>query len=252
MSDTPETPTPAPEPPRKKTIVFCLPGRSFSNRFLLSWTQTLHDLWNSGKYTVLISNQYSSCVHFARAKCLGASVMRGPNQLPFDGQIPYDVAIWIDSDIVFTSEQVIDLIESTTIHSVVSGIYRMEDMKSFCAVESWDTQYYVKNGGCFQFLTEEKINEYKSATGLNYMPCAYAGLGFCAFRYGVLEDSRLKYPWFHSDVQVIKTNDPNVPELHDMASEDVALFRKLIDTGIIPHVMVRLDMRVGHEKSVVL
>jgi len=182
----------------------------------------------------------------------GCSVMRGPDQLPFNGALKYDCIISIDSDIVFTSEQVIDLIESSKIHSVVSGIYRMEDMKSFCAVESWDTQYYVKNGGCFQFLTEEKINEYKSATGLNYMPCAYAGLGFCAFRYGVLEDSRLKYPWFHSDVQVIKTDDPNVPELHDMASEDVALFRKLIDTGIIPHVMVRLDMRVGHEKSVVL
>lgn len=239
--------------PRKKTIVFCLPGREFSNRFLLSWTQTLHDLWESGRYNILVSCQYSSCVHFARAKCFGADVMRGPNQKPFNGQIPYDVLVTIDSDIVFNSRQIVALIESAAdVHPVVSGLYGMEDGASLCAVENWDTAYYLKNGGTFQFLTPERVKEYTETTKMEYMPCAYAGLGFCAFRYGVLEDPRLKYPWFYTDKQVISTGNADVPEVVDMASEDVALFRNLVQSGVIPHVMVRCDLRVGHEKKVIL
>ena len=63
--------------PAKKTVVFCVPGRTFSNNFLQSWTETLSDLLKSGHFNVLLSNEYSSCVHIARAKCLGLSVDRG-------------------------------------------------------------------------------------------------------------------------------------------------------------------------------
>lgn len=243
----------APAPPAKKTVVFCLPGNSFSNRFLISWTQTLHDLWESGKYNVLVSNQYSSCVHFSRAKCLGAAVTRGPRQVPFGGQVPYDVLVWIDSDIVFTAKDVIVLIESALQHHpVVSGLYMMEDGQNFCAVENWDTAYYIQNGGCFEFLKPERVKAYTETAGTVYMPCAYAGLGFCAMRYGVMEDPRLNYPWFYTDKQVIQTGQADIPEYHDLASEDVSLFRNLTEKGVIPAVMVRCDLRVGHEKKVVL
>lgn len=255
--DAPAAPAPAPDAaPRKKTVVFCLPGREFSNRFLVSWTQTMHDLWESGRYNVLVSSQYSSCVHFSRAKCLGASVMRGERQLPFNGQIPYDVLVWLDSDIVFRPQDVVALIEATDVHPVVSGAYMMEDGAHLCCVERWDTDYYKAHGGCFQFVTPERVAEYAETTGMTFMPVCYAGLGFCAFRHGVLEDPRLKYPWFYGPIQRIATGsdgrDGAPAELVDMMSEDVALFRNLTDAGIVDAVMLHTRIRVGHEKKLVL
>ena len=95
----------------KKTVVFCVPGRTFSNNFLQSWTETLHELVTSGRFNVLLSNHYSSCVHIARARCLGLSVERGPSQKPWNGEVAYDVLVWIDSDMVFRSRDVLDLIQ---------------------------------------------------------------------------------------------------------------------------------------------
>ena len=44
-------------------------------------------------------------VNFARCKCLGANVLRGPDQIPWDGKLNYDYQLWIDSDIVFSTEK---------------------------------------------------------------------------------------------------------------------------------------------------
>ena len=46
-------------------------------------------------------------VNFARCKCLGANVLRGPDQIPWDGKLNYDYQLWIDSDIVFNTESFI-------------------------------------------------------------------------------------------------------------------------------------------------
>jgi len=82
------------------------------------------------------------------------------------------------------------------------------------------------------------------------MPCAYAGLGFCAFRHGVFEDERLTYPWFYTNTQVIKTGREEVPEYHDLASEDVSLFRNLTEKGVIPAVMVKMRSPRGSRKEI--
>ena len=55
--------------------------------------------------SIQISQDYSSMVNFARCKCLGANVLRGPDQVPWDGKLAYDYQLWIDSDIVFNSEK---------------------------------------------------------------------------------------------------------------------------------------------------
>ena len=44
-------------------------------------------------------------MNFARCKCLGANVLRGPDQIPWDGKLNYDYQLWIDSDIVFSTEK---------------------------------------------------------------------------------------------------------------------------------------------------
>ena len=83
-----------------KTVVFCLPGRGVSYTFLKSFVSLCFDLVQSGA-SIQISQDYSSMVNFARCKCLGANVLRGPDQLPWDGKLNYDYQLWIDSDIVF-------------------------------------------------------------------------------------------------------------------------------------------------------
>jgi hypothetical protein len=237
--------------PAKKTIVFCVPGRTFSNNFLMSWTETLHDLVKSGHFNVLLSNQYSSCVHIARGKCLGLSVDRGPVQKPWNGTVPYDVLVWIDSDMVFRSRDVLDLIQATERYPVVSGLYLMEGGQHFCAVEKFDTEYFLRHGN-YEALTETRISEWVQQTGNPYLPCAFTGLGFCAFRHGILEDPRLKYPYFYSPVQTIKTGRADVPEYRDFSSEDASLFHNLTEAGLISCIMVKTDLRVGHEKSTIL
>ena len=55
--------------------------------------------------SIQISQDYSSMVNFARCKVLGANVLRGPNQIPWDGKLKYDYQLWIDSDIVFDTNK---------------------------------------------------------------------------------------------------------------------------------------------------
>ena len=66
-----------------KAIVFCMPGRGCSFQFLKSFVQLCFDLVQHGA-SIQISQDYSSMVNFARCKCLGANVLRGPDQVPWD------------------------------------------------------------------------------------------------------------------------------------------------------------------------
>ncbi len=85
-----------------KSIVFCLPGRNVSYIFLKNFVSLCFELVQNGA-SIQISQDYSSMVNFARCKCLGANVLRGPDQLPWDGKLKYDYQLWIDSDIVFNN-----------------------------------------------------------------------------------------------------------------------------------------------------
>lgn len=241
----------APPPPvkPKKTVVFCLPGRTFSNRFLTCWSNSLSALIKSENYNVLLSNEYSSFVAFARAKCLGADVLRGPDQKPFDGKVNYDVIVWIDSDMVWTSNQLVELIETAaSVHPVVSGIYKMEDQVHFATVPAWDDDYYAQHGS-YMFLTQELIDRFRNETGSHVMTCAYTGMGFMALRKGVLEN--MKYPWFCRNLHEIQSTNSTRPSIVEGCSEDVAFCRGVKEQAGID-ILVNLNLRVGHEKAVVL
>ena len=106
-------------------IVFCLPGKDYSREFLLSWSDLIMQAGAKG-HNIMISQQYSSVVHFARAKCMGGDALKGPDQKPFQGAVDYDVMMWIDSDMVFKPEDFFKLLESP--HDVTAGLYMMENM----------------------------------------------------------------------------------------------------------------------------
>lgn len=221
-------------------IIIALPGREFSGSFLVHWTETVMHLMRLG-HEIRMVNEYSSFVPFSRMKTLGLDVLRGATQLPFGGQVEYDVWLTIDSDIFFIPEQVVELIEDTKKYPVVSGIYRMTDLKHYAAVKEWDTEYFKKTGS-FKFLTEEDIK----ADNEKYMTVAYNGMGFFACRKGVIEN--LKYPYFSYPLIEMKTEDGKI--LRDMCSEDVAFCKNLKDAGY--RVVVNKTLRVGHEKMLVI
>ena len=228
----------------KKKVIFGLPGDNFSSKFLLSWTATINALWENKKYDIVVSTGVSSYVTFARMQTLGLDVLRGIGQKPFDN-MDFDVWVTIDSDIIFTPQQVIDLIESTEKHPVVSGMYRMSNLTSYTIVKDWDTEYFAKNG-TFKFLTPEDVNNWKTETQLKYLPVHYTGLGFFAITKEVLR--KMTYPYFHSELQEIITDDGKI--LRDVCSEDVAFCKNIIKLGV--PIVINTDIRVGHNKLIVI
>lgn len=222
-------------------VLFCLPGYNYSGEFLIAWTKVVMGLKELG-HEVMVSQNYSSFVPFARAKCLNMDVLKGEKQRPFD-KVEYDVLFWIDSDILYTIEMVLELMNSP--YMVTAGLYKMEDNVHFAVVKDWDTDFYVKNGS-FKFLTEDDIKAHRQLS--RYLPVSYSGMGLMAIKNGVFD--KLTYPYFHYDLQVMKTDDENVKEIKEMCSEDVALCRKLKDIGI--PIMVDLNIRAGHQKRVTL
>ena len=245
------------EDPRPK-IVFCIPGNTFSDAFLQSWTNSLLNLFV--KYNIVLSNRYSSMVNFSRALCLGADVKKGPNQKPFQGELNYDAMVWLDSDMAFNPDTLDKLIQRClNDNPVVSGSYLMNGGRSFCCVEKWDKEFYKKNG-IFQFLTVEEFKEKMNITEETkkidedkdvILNSAYVGMGCMAIRKGVLEDDRIKYPWFFRNIEHFY-NDAGHVMMSEGVSEDVAFIRNLIDSGVIDNVAVYLNLRFGHEKTIIL
>lgn len=240
---TAQTQTETPQP-KRKTVVIALPGRDYSGNFLVAWTKALHTLWSKG-YEAVIINRFSSFVTFSRMQTLGLDVLRGVEQKPFNGQLNYDVWVSIDSDVIFAPEQLIELIDSTDTHPVVSGMYRMSDLKNYAIVEHWDETFFARNG-TFKFLTVEEVDAWKTTTGQTFMPVSYAGMGFWAMRKEALD--ALKYPFFDAPLQEIKM--PDGTQVRDMCSEDVAFCKNLEKAGY--QIFVHTGLRVGHEKALII
>lgn len=230
--------------PKKKKVVIGLPGDTFSSKFLLAWTSTLNNLWESGKYDLIVAPGVSSYVTFARMQTLGLDVLRGIQQKPFD-KIEFDVWLTIDSDIIFTPQQVIDLIESTEVHPVVSGMYRMQNLTNYAIVKDWDAKHFCKTG-MFEFITPQFVEDWKKESGLKYLPVHYAGMGFFAARAEVLK--KMTYPYFQGELQEFITDDGVI--IRDMCSEDVNFCKNILKLGY--QIMVNTDLRVGHLKPIVV
>ena len=158
-----------------KKIVFCLPGRGCSYIFLKNFVQMCFDLVQNGM-SIQISQDYSSMVNFARCKCLGANVLRGPKQVPWDGKLEYDYQLWIDSDIVFDSQkfwQLCDMaipaeainedgtVDETKERPIAAGWYATEDGSTTSVAHWLDEDDFRKNGGVMNHETVETIGKRK-------------------------------------------------------------------------------------------
>ena len=235
-----------------KTIVFCLPGRGTSYVFLKNFVQLCFDMVQN-QMSIQISQDYSSMVNFARCKCLGANVLRGPKQIPWDGKLKYDYQLWIDSDIVFSTEkfwQLCDLAlpadavdEDGTVneerdHPIAAGWYATEDGQTTSVAHWLDEEDFRSNGGVMNHETVESIGKRKKPFTVDY-----TGFGWVLIKKGVFET--LPYPWFAPKMQVFESG-----AVQDMCGEDVSFCLDAIEEGM--EIWCDPRIRVGHEKTRVI
>ena len=232
------------EPAKLKKIIFALPGDNFSSKFMISWTSMLSKLWDTRKYDIMISPSTGSYVPFVRMHTLGLDTLRGQNQKPFNNQ-DFDVWVTIDNDIVFTPDQIIELIESTEEHPVVAGMYRMADLTNYAFVKDWDIEHF-KNHGAFKFITPEEVETWKKETEFKYYPVVYSGMGFMAVKKEVFD--KISYPYFDSELEVIECDDGKI--IKDICSEDVAFSKNINKSGY--QIMINTNIRVGHIKPLII
>jgi hypothetical protein len=260
---------------RGKTIVFCLPGRGCSFQFLKSFVQLSFDLVQNGM-SIQISQDYSSMVNFARCKCLGANVLRGPDQIPWDGRLPYDYQLWIDSDIVFNTEkfwQLCDLafpddavvyetdedgnqvvvfeekldqngnvfskslkVNPEKDHPIAAGWYCTEDGRTTSVAHWLDEDDFRNNGGVMNHEMVDGITKRKKPFTVDY-----TGFGWVMIKNGVFEHEEMKYPWFAPKMQVFESG-----AVQDMCGEDVSFCLDAKEVGF--EIWCDPRIRVGHEK----
>lgn len=214
-------------------IILCIPGKSFSNRFLLATIQLVKECQEAG-IELAVANSSNTVVSFARNGCLGGNALAGRNQKPFGGNVEYDYLLWIDSDIIFDMVAIKKLINAAKKYGgVVSGVYKMSDNRHFSVCKKMDCDYLEKNGS-YEFLTAETMpKEPFSAAGI--------GLGFCMMKYGVVES--LQYPWF-------RHNAIESGPVHDFLSEDLSFCGSVRASGHT--ITVDPSIRAGHLKPMIL
>lgn len=229
-----------PECFKNKTVIFCLPGRQFSNNFLIAWTELYNKCKQYGIKLYYI-NKYTSNVYYVRNMCLGGDVLKGKTQKPYQGSIKYDYIMWIDSDIVFTSDQFFYMLyqmESKEHMKVLSGLYLMQNNLHYATVKNMDFDFFKKNG-TFEFLkkTDSTIDS------SDFYEVDYTGFGFMLIKHGIFE--QLMYPWFSPINITIKESD-----IQDFCSEDVGFCLKLKKKDI--PIFIASKVKVKHEKMILL
>ena len=216
-------------------IIFCLPGASYSGRFLQCWTNLIGEL-PEYKISFALSQDYLCNIYHARTKVLGASIERGVDQKPFDGKIDYDYIMWIDSDIIFQPEQFFKLIDHDK--DVVSGMYMMQDNINYATVENMDENFFAQNV-YYRFLQREDVKRKKK----KLFKVDYTGMGWMLIKKGVIE--KMKYPWFYPRKKEWKERGWS-----EFVWDDVEFCHRIHEVG--HNIWVDPKIIVGHEKTVVL
>lgn len=221
-----------------KTFVICVPGRSFSKDFVLNLLDLVGFISaRGGKF--LMSMQYFPIVNVARCACLGADVTRGREQKPFGGEVEYDYLLWVDSDIIFSSDSFSRLLVAGK--DIVSGWYCQPAGN---ADGSWQTPItenasddYFDLHGSYEFLSSKQIEAKRGPFVADYI-----GFGWVLVRKGIFE--KLEYPWFAPRMRRMPG------DVQDLCSEDVAFCLDAKNAGF--EIWVEPKCRVGHEKLLVI
>lgn len=171
-------------------LIIATPGYSVLSGYLRSLLAATQEL-NQRGITWAFSQEYASHVANAREVTLNGDNQNDPTeQRPFKGQVTYDKILWIDSDIIFTPEDVIKAYESP--YDIVAGAYMIASGEVVAYKELFGRGYTIEE---IKDMTEpERISG--------------AGMGFMAVKSGVFES--LTRPWFQSPVVTTQISGKDV------------------------------------------
>ena len=152
------------------TIVLNLFDSAYSAEFLKSWVTLTTYLNKTGiRYYV---SQYVSCnAFYAKQMCLGGNVLSGPNQIPYQERIKYDMLVFLSNKITFTPAQFIKLYNKSSNYKFISG----------------------RVDGRYKSLTEDDT----------FIKADYLDFDFVFMQKGVFE--KLEYPWFRPHVSTVES-----------------------------------------------
>lgn len=226
---------------RGKTIAFCLPGLMYSGTFMTQMIRMLYDLNQLG-VNYYISQHYSSMVNHARTDCLQVDNYAGTMLTPFRGQVPYDYIMWIDSDIIFKTE---DLLELLKMNKDISAGWYVQTIggvitNQTTVVEHMDSKRVYENGSDKCETVEDMMKR------TDPFKVDYCGFGWILIKNGVYE--KIPYPWFVPKKVQLKRPDGII--LEDVCSEDISMCEEFRNYGF--DIWVNPKVRVGHQKMVIV
>jgi|TARA_Y100000310_G_C20418487_1_gene685508 GT2 family glycosyltransferase len=208
-------------------IIFCVPGRNFSDRFLQSWSNLIKYLPSIDVEWELVS-KYTPIIYKVRRLISNEVIYKHKD---------YDYMMWVDSDMVFQPSDFEKLLSHNV--DIVSGFYYTQD---------GNTIYDIPNNYACIGLNGEKIsrwevNKYFSdGLSLNYnfntdspnglIQVKANGMGWMLVKKGVFES--IEDPF-----------DMSMKKGEDIIFQTKALekgFKSYVDPSVV----------VGHEKSFIL
>lgn len=206
-------------------VIIATPGHSMMASYVRSLLELTHTL-NKKNIKWAWSSEYSSMVSNAREMTLNGDNQNDLNeQRPFKGQVTYDKILWIDSDITFTSDDAMKLIESDK--DIISGAYLLGSGEVTAYPKLFETGY-----------TYDQVLEMKELVKVEG-----CGLGFIAVKSGVFES--LTRPWFQSTTGIAK-DDTVIP----IMGEDISWCKRVTDNGY--EIWFDPTVRLVHNKTMKL
>jgi hypothetical protein len=192
-------------------------------------------------------------IYVARTECLmpqpDGELIKGPypvklkEKKPFNGELEYDFIVWIDSDMVFTPEQIIRLIGHNV--DIVSGM-------CLRGPNNFAMGYYGKNDDGYFFsslklfsmetgqpVLERWMEEYQQENGLCSLD--YCGMAFVVIKKGIYES--IDNPWYRTTIVNDGVSDT-------FASEDVGFCCRAREAGF--KIWADPYVHIGHEKVIEL
>ena len=202
-------------------VIFCVPGNTFSNRFVKCWTTLQQELHKQNiEYELMC--EYAPNIYYIRGMLLGGNHSKGSSQHPWDGNKDYDYIMWIDSDIVFKPQHFFKLLEHDK--DMVSGLYLKQPQTDSMADIPTSFACFVDDD--YRNLMTHEANGELINVRAN-------GMGWMLVKKGVYE--KIDYPWFGM------INHHGEDLSFQLRAKDAG-FDSYVDSSII----------VGHEKGVVL
>jgi hypothetical protein len=213
--------------------VFMIPGNNFSQEFLTSLIQTVSYMYEK-EYSFLFLFGYSPIIQSIRNGLMSNFTENGKienNRIPvniFNNELECKKIIFIDSDIVWTKEDLKKIIESDK--DFLVGTYVLTDRVN-SSVREIDSEVFMTVN---ELKDKKEIFEVHSS-GLGFMSCSFNAI------------KNIKYPWFDVEEKILifKNN-----EYQKTIGEDIYFFSKVKDAGY--KIFADPSIKVGHIKTNIL